>query len=351
MKNVAYLIGAGAVQAELELSGIESDTTMRGISENVLEMSRRINGEYYQLVQDFGLPANQDVELMISLFESFTDSKPNSFENVHKELRRLFRNYLISQITRKSILPRLLISLLHLHRKHGQHMNEDGENLLGVLTTNYDSVIEKAFCKVHKGLNCGCRFISEDYSLDKTVPYLLKLHGSFNWRINTNKLKISKTFERETHEDDYSGWIPPSVYKKPSTRLFQDIWDRSRKLLTHCDILRVIGSSLRNEDWCLISLIFTSQISSKREGGKAFEIELIVPEHSAVGSENQPGIMRRLPFLADLKPLSALPVFEEDMLQGNTFHNWLLKKANEIDRKTRIMSRDAIIMKMLYGEE
>ena len=101
----------------------------------------------------------------------------------------------------------------------------------------------------------------------------------------------------------------------------------------------------------IISLVFTSQISRKKACGKAFDIELIVPEQSALGDENHPGILQRLPFLTNLKTLRNLPVFEEDILQGNVFYNWLLKKTNEIDRKVGIVGEDNTIAKMLYGEE
>lgn len=271
MKNIAYLIGAGATQGELDYNNINADTSMQGISDNVLKMSKKAGAEYYNLVQDFSLPPKQDIELTISLFESFT-SESTAFKGVHKELRELFRKYLITEIYKKNFTPRLSCSLLYLHKKYGKYMGENGEQLLGILTTNYDSILDKAFMNLYKSLNCGCKFISEDYKMDSTIPPLLKLHGSFNWKI-TQYLEVSKQFEKLSYLDDYSGWIPPSVYKKPSAELFQDIWNKSKQVLENCEVLRVIGSSLRNEDWCLIALIFTSQISRKKLTGDAFTIE------------------------------------------------------------------------------
>ncbi len=39
MKNIVYLFGTGATQAQIDLYGFDIDITMRGISNNVLKMS------------------------------------------------------------------------------------------------------------------------------------------------------------------------------------------------------------------------------------------------------------------------------------------------------------------------
>lgn len=355
MRNVVYLIGAGAIQGEMTQEGIESNITMTGISNGVFEMSKDSDGEYYKLLSKFGIPKNQDVELMMSLFENLVDSQANVLNSVNQELKSLFRSYLISQIPRKLTVPKLLISLLHIHHEYDQHMGKAGEKLLGILTINYDSTIEDAFSRIYGGLNCGYDFESDGYTLDNSLPPLLKLHGSFNWKVRDDELIISKAFEREDYEDDYSGWIPPSVYKRPSeAKIFKEIWNKSRKLLIECDTLRVVGSSLRNEDWPLITLIFTSQIL-----GKVFDIELIIPQHSAVGDEFRPevgpGVMQRLPFLGKVRPLADLQIFQEhqldvNMFSSNVFYHWLDYKTREIDIKTRSISEDSLINEMLYGE-
>jgi len=333
MKNIVYLLGAGATKAEMEHMGIESSTSMEEIGKAVYEKSKKTGGEYHKIVDKFGIPPFQNIERVISLFENVDNRDSPYLDNIYKELRKLFREYLISEITRKGIKPNLLGSLLHLHKNYGEVMGKKGEKMIGVLTTNYDGLTEDAFSEIYGGLNCGVEFHSENYSASTDSPPLLKLHGSFGWKTGGNGLEISKTFYDTKYEDDYSGWIPPSVYKKPSEGIFPEIWKTARELLTtDCDILRVIGSGLRNEDWALVSLIFTSRISSKRK----FDIELIVPEESVSGDEEKGilGISQRLKFLGSVKPLSELPLEMDDgdgMKINNVFEHWLLKKASEAD--------------------
>lgn len=345
MKKIVYLIGAGATQAEMALKGIKSDITMNGISENVYELSKNINGKYYELMQDFGIqPKEQDIELIMSLFEGYADPEESDFNDVYKELRALFRNYLVSQITDKKIVPILLSSLLCIHKNYGKYMGKNGEKIKGILTINYDRLIEESFLDVYSGLNYWYKFKSNDYKRVHAIPPLLKLHGSFNWKIQNDKLEVSKKFESDENSDDHSGWIPPSVYKKPSENsILKDIWNKASNLLIDCDILRVVGSSLRNEDFALISLIFNSQIKSD----PTFDIELIVPDRSALGDSGFTGIMQRLSFLGNIKYLSSLPVFERgEIITDNVFHLWLLKKIKEVEIKNDKISEDKFINKI-----
>jgi len=352
-KKIVYLIGAGAIQGEMEYQGIESNITMNGISNNVYNESQKIDGEYYRLLENFGIPKDQDIELMMSLFENITEFGANVLGPINEELRKLFRSYLISEISGKMDTPRLLSSLLYIHSKFNRYMGAEGEEMLGILTINYDSMLEAAFMRVYGGINCGNDFISSGFKMDNSLPQLLKLHGSFNWKIQDNKLEISNEFEQEEYEDDYSGWIPPSVYKKPSeTIIFRNVWNKANELLIDCDVLRVVGSSLRNEDWPLISLIFSSQIL-----GKVFDIELIIPQQSAVGDETHPefgqGVMQRLTFLGNIKPLSNIPIIRDfgesvEAMAANVFFHWLNMKINEIDRKTASISEDLFLSEMLY---
>ena len=347
-KKIVYLIGAGAIQAEIDHIGVvDSDITMEGISKNIYELSASIDGRYSKLVDEFGVEHEQDVELMMSLFEGYTKSEGSAFSNVYEELRKLFREYLLSQITKKVIKPRLLSALIYINKNYGEYMGESGETTLGVLTTNYDSLLEEAFSEVFKGLNCGYEFKSNNYNLDDSIPPLLKLHGSFNWRIQGSELQISKEFETEEYKDNHKGWLPPSVYKKPPQGICSTIWEKARELLIHCDILRVVGSSLRNEDLALLSLIFTSQITSE----KHFDIELILPEKEVLGDEKSPGIMNRLPFLTNIHYLKSLPLFDqEDFIEDkNVFRQWLLKKIEEAEEINSEITNDPGIVGKFGG--
>lgn len=340
MNKIVYLVGAGAVQGEMAFEGIEANITMAGISENVLNMSKENDGPYFRLLEEFGIPPDQDIELMMSLFEGFAWRTNNQFDEISKELRKLFRRYLTAHIPSRIKTPRLMMSLLHIHEKYPQFMGEDGERLLGVLTTNYDSLLEEASSQVYRSINTGFQFKSKEYKMSTAIPPVLKLHGSFNWKAGKSILEISRSFEKG--EGKQTEWVPPSVYKKPP-EILQRIWNQASELLVNCDILRVIGSSLRNEDWSLISLIFTSQVISKR----VFDIELIVPQKSATDEESGRGIMERLRFLGKLKPPSVLPVFKEGVDNTNVFLSWLINKVTEIHDKTAAIDEDELIKELL----
>ncbi len=343
MEKIVYLTGAGTSKAEMSLQGIECDISMPDIGRNVLKMSRDIGGEYWRLHQEFALPEDQDIELMMSLLEGFDNSELAEFKNVCHELRRLFRSYLVSQIVEKKVTPNILSSLLYLHQEYGDDMGLTGEELTGVLTINYDSFLEEAFQTVHGGINCGHAFTSDTYLSNESVPPLLKLHGSFNWRIDAGRLEISKAYENISYEDDYSGWMPPSVYKRPTEGVIRGMWFKAAELLADCDVLRVIGSSLRNEDFALLSLIFTSQLRSR-----VFSIQLIVPDTDALGEEGSPGIMQRLPFLGKVKNFSTLPEFDISYFIGdNVFRDWVLMKYHEIERKREETLDDEFLAKTL----
>jgi hypothetical protein len=341
-KKVAYLLGAGATQAEIDFSGVEASVTMSTINENVYEMSKSANGEYSKLLAEFSISVDQDVEWMMSLLEGFSGPENSPFYAICVELRKLFRNYLLSQIVGNKIEPRLISTLLHLHKIYGNDMGDSGEEIIGILTTNYDSLIEDACAKVYDCLNVGYDFKPGEYKPNQIFP-LLKLHGSFNWRIQGDCLEISKKFEHPDFEEQ-GGWIPPSVYKRPSEVVFTKVWGTARAVLTDCDVLRVIGSSLRNEDWALISLIFSSQISRK----PVFEIELIIPEKDATGDDLSKGVMDRLKFLGKMCSLTHLPIYGEgDNPGGNVFYYWIQKSMDNIREKNGKINEDEFVREML----
>jgi hypothetical protein len=356
MDKILYLIGAGAAMAEMEHQGIESRLRMEDIDEAVYQMSKLEGGKYAQLHDDFALPVGIDIEVMISLLEGCTSSESTTFSEVCDELKKFFRIYLITQIMGKQLQPKISSSLLHIHREYGPQMGRSGEELVGILTINYDSLLEEAFVTVHGAINYGYPFESAIYKSDNQVPKLLKLHGSFNWKIhgsNTltkNLLKISKEFEREDYDDDYSGWIPPSVYKRPGG-VIESIWDDAVGLLTECNTLRVIGSSLRDQDSALLSLIFTSRLKNRSTTGKGFNIELIVPDIDAAGTDENPiAIMQRIRYLGGMVNFSQLDVYPQDFTTtGNVYKEWLQMKITEIERnKDASLSDDRFLAERLW---
>lgn len=315
---------------------------MSAINEKVYKMSKKVGGKYSKLLEDFSISVDQDVEWMMSLLEGFSKIEDSVFCDVCIEIRGLFRDYILSQINGNKIRPNLISTLLYLNKEYGKDMGNSGEEIIGILTTNYDSLIEEAYKRVYRCLNVGYSFKSSDYKPNKIFP-LLKLHGSFNWRIKRNHLEIKKKFEHRSFKEQ-GGWIAPSVYKRPPGVIFPKIWETAKHVLTSCNVLRVIGSSLRNEDWALISLIFSSQVSRK----PIFDIELVIPEKEATGDDLSKGVMNRLRFLGNMRSLIRLPIYEKGDSPGdNVFYYWVQKNVDKIRKKNIKINEDKLIRGML----
>ena len=64
MDNVVYLFGAGASMAELHRQGIDSEVSMRGIGDVVLELSQQRGGKYSELQQRPSMLATSKIETL-----------------------------------------------------------------------------------------------------------------------------------------------------------------------------------------------------------------------------------------------------------------------------------------------
>lgn len=253
--RVAYLLGAGASQGAIKYDGSLRNILLESISEAIVKRidKDKIN-QLIEVRNDLVLGAN--IEQLITLYEASGISK---HRGIAKGLRVLFRQEIEKTIKElektyrdlgKSFTPTLLSCLIDMHSVTG--LNEE---LVLILTTNYEDLIEKALEQVLGGINYVVKTVRKDgrYHIKEEVIPLLKLHGSFNWR-NEFPILISR---KKAREEDVL-WIPPGIVKRKESYPFNLIWGKARELLD-CDILRIIGSSLSTNDWELLSLIYTTQ--------------------------------------------------------------------------------------------
>ena len=261
--KVAYLFGAGASQGELNQNGYLKSILMRDI---VFDISRRIrDGEIEELYSIANELAEEgaDVEHLITLHEASGTTKDNRIAN---KLRELFRDAIQEKMNDldESFFPTLLASLIDMHDVVGL-----GEDLVVILTTNYEDLIERAMQIVKDGINYSIKINNKGslYSINEGLIPLLKLHGSFNWK-NEYPIAILDNIERE--EDVL--WIPPGVVKRREEYPFSVIWGRAKELI-ECDILRIVGCSLSRNDWDLIALLYNTQ--KLRGDREPYWIELI----------------------------------------------------------------------------
>jgi len=266
-KRVVYLIGAGATHGAASFHGFGKGLLMEDLK---LDISNKVkeNLKGPEIESDMGwaineLMAGADLERLISLFEYSATSKHSK---IARSLRKSFREVLEERINEigTDFVPELYVNLLDMHNIQGLD-----EELVAILTTNYEDLIERAVQRIYGGINYTINVIlpNASYTLKNEAPPLLKLHGSFNWK---NEFPISITSQGE---QDEGIWIPPGVIKRKEYYPFNIIWGKAKELL-NCDILRIIGSSLNQNDWDLIALITIAQ-GIGRETGKKLSIELI----------------------------------------------------------------------------
>lgn len=243
-KKIVYLFGAGATHAEfinlyprratdanfLEQNGL----LMADVSKRVCRISKK-NRDFSKKIHTLLSPAGlSNIELFISLIEKNVIKS----EKIIETLKRRIRKDILDRLT-KSRLEKFYLhkALFELHQKIIHR-----EQLLGIISLNYDRVIDDAYrTEINKQPNY-C--LSSEGSAD--IP-LLKLHGGFDLTYRENKLPI----------------ITPGINKNYLELPYNFIWGRGLELLIDCNILRVIGCSLSENDMGLVELLFKAHLARR----------------------------------------------------------------------------------------
>ncbi|HLE17226.1 MAG TPA: hypothetical protein VI728_02965, partial [Syntrophales bacterium] len=147
--------------------------------------------------------------------------------------------------------------------------------LLGVISLNHDHIFQVASKKVYSGVNLGFNFKSNHFKFVNTdCPLLIHLHGAFNFRKDKPIKVLRLTSKTKYHQNML--WIPPTILKESKDYPFNKMMGLSYELISKCDVLRIIGCSLSQNDWNLISLIFSAQNNQYFFKSDCFKIELIM---------------------------------------------------------------------------
>ncbi len=330
--RVVYLLGAGATQAEIQRINISKSLLMGDINERILPIASQ-DPEIKEMIKYFlhADPRYQNIEHLISLIETLEVKQYSVLAN---KLRHLFHEDIQNTLKEGGnyIVPNLAQTLLTLHSSSGVLQKE---KLQGIISLNYDSLIDIAYQKVYEEVNYSIYCNSSQYKISEKmteIPPLLKIHGSFNWR-KGNPVIVSEN--EPTLDETTSLWIPPSVTKRIENYPFNYLWGKAFELL-NCDKLRIIGCSLNQNDWGLLSLLFRTQFSQD----KPYDIELI--DHPSLDKN----IRKKYAFLKNIISLKdsklSLNIFSEDEFDENDefigtdinfFERWLkrLIKAFEAD--------------------
>lgn len=329
-KEIVYLFGAGATQAEADYLGARPVNLLMRDHEQLGEgVSTRILKQIGRRAIPFASgDGGVDVEKLISLLSaSGVDTHSQLAEAMREHYFEAIRTSLVeAQIIER---PQLAIGLLEMH--HSDVFRNEVELLTGIVTTNHDGLLQIASQKVFGGVRLGFPFASEDLTPANSgaVPSILQLHGSFTWRfgvpVNVTRLREGSRYSHDT------SWIPPTILKESKTYPFNKLTGLAYELLArHCDVLRAVGASLTQNDWNVLSLLFNAQRHMELVKKAVFRIELIMPQES--GKE----IQRNCSYLKNITPIGFLTdgqfaAYKEegplpDPGMKNPFAYWLKEK-------------------------
>jgi hypothetical protein len=300
-RKIAYLFGAGATHAELLALNpdLEKDDGLliSNVSSRVMAKASK-ERDYFEGIEMVSSPAGSlNIELLISLIEN---SKIPDWSRKTDLLKKWIREDITSALppkrTRRFFLHKGLLEF------HQHPRTRAKEELIGLISLNYDPVLDLAYAAILGGPINYCFSREMDSPLDGKVP-LLKLHGSFNW---TNQQIFFRRRDIEI--------IQPGSSKSYVHAPYGFIWNRALDLLASCDSLRVIGCALSANDVHLIDLLFRAHLERR----KPFDIEIIAPNEAAETIKRSYGFFHNIKVLADMGIPSSGPVGP-----ANPFLIWL----------------------------
>lgn len=302
LKKIVYLIGAGATHAEimnLEDSPDEKFINNNGllisyVSNRVMKNARYSSRFKKNVELVTSTEGSLNIELLISLIE--INRIPDSDFKINY-LKRLIRDDIKNKLSdsrkKKFYLHR---SLFELHSKI-----KDKEEVLGVISLNYDDILDEAYTTI-LGTKPNYCFASER---GESIP-LLKLHGSFNW----DKVNI---YEKQKKIPI----IPLGMNKNYLIPPYNFIWSRAFEVMVKCDILRIIGCSLSQNDIGLVDLLFKAHLERLSD----LEIQIIDMPEAGDKIKSNYGFFKKIVKLGD--DIKEPPIAEIITDTGNPFKIWL----------------------------
>jgi hypothetical protein len=327
-KKIVYLFGAGATHAELANllpSLTDEEKVQRKLGLLVSHVSRRViervshNPHYLKgLELVTGTSGSLNIELLISLIEN---SKIHQWDQKTRLLKGLVQEDI------ETILTVSRRSRFYLHKAlfefHAHPVTKDKEELIGVISLNYDEVLDQAYEKY-----CGepnyCFSLESDARSSRQIP-LLKLHGSFNWRGQEIRGR-KRTIEI----------IPLGANKNYLHAPYGFIWNRALEVLIECDTLRVIGCSLSQNDAHLVDLLFKAHL--ERDPEVVFDIEIVSGDVAGERIRQNYGFF---PGIRTLTTIEGNLIADPD--PPNPFRTWLVRKSDrtfgESIERTRYLKR------------
>lgn len=337
-KQIVYLLGAGATFAEVKYRNARPlvNTLMRNIEtrdvflEGVATRVLREFGRVSSLFDDIGVDQDADIEKLISLL---TASGVESHSKAAEDLRRLYFKDIRKSLRTAKILrePKLAMGLLQMHDHPTFKTNV--ESLSAIVTTNHDGLLQVASEKVLRAVNLGFPFESTylTHANGRSTIPILQLHGSLTWRFAVPPKVFRLDANGQRHD---TMWIPPTIQKESKTYPFNKLHALSYEALSErCDVLRVVGSSLTQNDWNILCLLFNAQKHRERDRKRSFRIELIMSQKGGTYVRSSCSFLENALVIGSLSDgrFGAFKGFEKsdprfDSDLANPFFFWLREK-------------------------
>ncbi len=311
-KKIVYLFGAGATHAEIMNLEDNPDAKFRdnngllisNVSTRVMKSAHKKMSWFQKNENVFtSTKGSFNIELLISLFETNQISE-KKISTIKLLVQKDIKKRLSDSRKKKFYLHK---ALFELHKRI-----EEKEKLLGIISLNYDNILDEAYEKL-LGYKPNYCFTSEKI---EHMP-LLKLHGSFNWS-NISLYKKSKDISI----------IPMGINKNYLMPPYNFIWGRAFELLVKCDIIRVIGCSLNQNDFGLIDLLFKAHL--ERDNGIEIQPIDFQPLNGHHHMKNNFGFFPGIIDPKDIEETMIADVSISNYDLGNPFKIWLKAKAEKM---------------------
>jgi hypothetical protein len=316
--RVAYLVGGGLTIATAKRAGCRTELDMRSLMLDALAIAS----------QDTRFSTDEHTGQIINSLLSETPVPKTSLEELvdlleqteHPaciQLSEFLSDTFANELSEKSMevlgeSPENLAEvLLDLH-----NTVDSSEILAGIITTNYDNFIEKAFESLQLWPDFG--FESPRPS-DHRIP-LLKLHGSLDWDVAV-PVRVGSALQNGRRR-----WIGPRRQKTTSNYPFNMIWGRSREVLAESNVLRILGASLWPSDWHIVQLLFQSIYADRKS--PTLRIEVV----------DFPGVCQRIQRDNSLLPIQRIDQIDEVIrhYRASTGIQWEEPITQEQQDQTRV---------------
>lgn len=312
--KVAYLFGAGATHAELAnwSRDRKSDAFLEQNSLLLSEVSKRVcraakdQDVFPKSIKTFLSPAGlSNLELFIGLLErNHVECSEETVRDLKARVERDIKDRLRNRM-----------SQFYLHKALLEfHEFSKNEELIGLVTLNYDQVLDEAYRKVFKKEPNYC--LTSGTAEQDVVP-LLKLHGGFGMKYRQKPLPI----------------VTPALNKNYLELPYSFVWGRALEVLIDCDVLRVVGCSLSTNDVGVIDLIFKAQM--RREKACLVQIVDFDPKGNRI-RENF-GFFPKLERATEIETnLISDPTIQDPGVGANPFKIWLRAKIERLAKSLSV---------------